>query len=207
MRDFIMKKIIILLLSIAIAVVFLACNNPQESSSATSSTTSLFTSTYSELASSEETLSMVSQEDVSSNVSVPEPPPSSSSPNEGSSSTAPTPTTSSIDTASSSSTAKVVQMADPETGISWDGVSSIVYTYPDGTTGTEKREGATYEQVPGVINTIVGTEHVEYDGKCSDCGKTEGDGTNGSCVQWLMGDVDCPNCGEHVEVRTCHTCG
>ena len=110
-------------------------------------------------------------------------------------------------TTSSSGKATVVQMADPETGISWDGVSPIIYTYPDGTTGTEKRDGATYEQVPGMFNTVVEIKHVEYNGKCSDCGKTEGDGTNGSCVQWLMGDVDCPHCGVHVSVRTCHTCG
>ncbi len=48
-----------------------------------------------------------------------------------------------------------VQAADPETGISWDGVSPIIYTYPDGTTGTEKREGASYEKYPNMFTTIV----------------------------------------------------
>lgn len=107
----------------------------------------------------------------------------------------------------SSGKVTVVQMADPNTGVSWDGKSPIVYTYTDGTTGTVPKDGATYEQVPGVVNTVTETKHVEYDGKCSDCGKTEGDGTNGTCAQWLMGDVDCPICGVHVAVRTCHTCG
>lgn len=125
---------------------------------------------------------------------------------------------------SDSNRVTVVQMADPETGISWDGKSPIIYTYPDGSTGTEKRVGAIYEQVPGMIDTIdpclscgnsvcpgwkdptCCPNYIPYDGKCKQCGKKEGNGTNGTCVQWLMGAVDCPNCGVHVEVRTCHTC-
>ena len=107
---------------------------------------------------------------------------------------------------SSTSGKKVVQRADPETGISWDGVSPIVYTYADGTTGTEKREGATYEAYPGMITTYVTTEKEEYDPHCDHCGKLGGDGTNGTCVRWVLGDVDCPVCGEHVEAHTCHTC-
>lgn len=101
----------------------------------------------------------------------------------------------------------VVQRANPDTGISWDGKSAIVYTYSDGSTGTVPKPGATYEQLPGRFNTIPqsNTSSV-YDGICSKCGKKEGDGTNGTCVQWLMKDVDCPNCGKHVQVRTCHTC-
>ena len=107
-----------------------------------------------------------------------------------------------------SSKPTVVQMADPDTGISWDGKSAIVYTYLDGSTGTTPKPGATYEQVPGIKCTIPQSNaSSEYDGICSKCGKKEGDGTNGTCVQWLMKDVDCPSCGAHVQVRTCHTCG
>lgn len=42
--------------------------------------------------------------------------------------------------------------------------------------------------------------------KCPDCGRTPKDGTNGTCVQFLLA-CDCPNCGVHVEANTCHTCG
>lgn len=101
----------------------------------------------------------------------------------------------------------VVQLADPETGISWDGVSPIIYTYPDGTTGTEKREGATYEQVPGLKTTVLAEYQTDYDNHCDYCGKIMGDGSNGTCSRWLMGDVTCPNCGVLVPGNTCHTCG
>lgn len=40
---------------------------------------------------------------------------------------------------------------------------------------------------------------------CQKCGKACGDGTNGTCVQYVNA-CDCPNCGEHVDSRTCHTC-
>ena len=102
----------------------------------------------------------------------------------------------------------VVQRADPDTGISWDGKSPIIYTYPDGTTGTEKRNGATYEYLPGMKKTVIDEEELkeDYDPYCDRCGKKMGDGTKGTCVAWMMGDVDCPNCGEHVPVHTCHTC-
>lgn len=91
--------------------------------------------------------------------------------------------------------------ANVGTGISWDGVTPIVYTYEDGSTGYEPREGAKYEVYPGLIGRVYLSICF-----CSECGKTSGNGTNGTCVQWLMGDIDCPNCGQHVEVRTCHTC-
>lgn len=105
------------------------------------------------------------------------------------------------------------QLADHETGISWDGVSPIIYTYPDGSTGTEKREGATYEGAPGIITTVV---TVDY-GKemtpsqkpltCTECGKELGDGTNGTCLMyWTGGDHECANCGEIIPEYTCHTC-
>jgi len=40
---------------------------------------------------------------------------------------------------------------------------------------------------------------------CQECGKKNGDGSNGTCVQFLHA-CNCPNCGEHVEANTCHTC-
>ena len=40
---------------------------------------------------------------------------------------------------------------------------------------------------------------------CQKCGKACGDGTNGTCVQYVNACA-CPNCGEHVDSRTCHTC-
>ena len=40
---------------------------------------------------------------------------------------------------------------------------------------------------------------------CQKCGKACGDGTNGTCVQFVSA-CHCPICGEHVDRRTCHTC-
>lgn len=40
---------------------------------------------------------------------------------------------------------------------------------------------------------------------CQDCGKKNGDGTLGTCTQFISA-CECPLCGEHVEARTCHTC-
>ena len=40
---------------------------------------------------------------------------------------------------------------------------------------------------------------------CQKCGKACGDGTNGTCVQYVNA-CDCPSCGEHVDSWTCHTC-
>lgn len=154
----------------------------------------------------------------------------------------------------------IVQRADTNTGISWDGVSPIIYTYPDGSTGTEKRDGATYEYLPGMIQTykierdLTGREvgsiclsckkavgrlskglyckrvniavyctecgafipafkcHTCYNGEdnlfyCEKCGKIMGDGTDETCLSyWTGGEHDCPNCGDTIPVRTCHTC-
>ncbi len=260
-----MKKIIALLLSFAIAVAFTACKTlPQESSSATESTPSTFTSVYSELESSEETTStdQTSKE------------PTSISSQEQTSTVAP-PTPSSVPSSStnsggpSQSTNKVVHpisglplkdRANPETGLSWDGVSPIIYTYPDGTTGTEPKDGATYEYLPGWIETYkvlrdaigrevgsicthcgktVGTyssgtkceqnarafyccccgvfveaftchtcafitNEIPY---CTHCGKISGDGLNGTCLRYWAGNGnECPNCGDFVSVKICHTC-
>ena len=40
---------------------------------------------------------------------------------------------------------------------------------------------------------------------CQDCGKKCGDGSNGTCVQFVNA-CSCPNCGVWVEAWTCHTC-
>lgn len=40
---------------------------------------------------------------------------------------------------------------------------------------------------------------------CQKCGKACGDGTNGTCVQYVNA-CNCPSCGEHVDSWTCHTC-
>lgn len=121
------------------------------------------------------------------------------------------------------STPTIVQAADPKTGISWDGKSKIVYTYSDGSTGTVPKLGATYELFPDWYVTVEGCvvcgkiecpgwygndcpEAVPWDGTCSYCGKVSGDGTNGTCVRWLMSDQICPNCKANVPAHTCHTC-
>lgn len=104
--------------------------------------------------------------------------------------------------------------ADPYTGLSWDGVSPIIYTYPDGTTGTEPMVGATYERKPGVIIAYTGSglgsietsppTNIFY---CEHCGKTCGDGADGTCVRWLVdGEHTCTNCGATVPAHVCHTC-
>lgn len=105
---------------------------------------------------------------------------------------------------------KVVQLADPKTGISWDGVSPITYTYPDGTTGTEPRDGARYEVAPGMYTTInldwENSGPSDYDGTCPHCGKIGGDGTDGTCLHTL-GEMVCPGCGKELPAEVCHTCG
>ena len=40
---------------------------------------------------------------------------------------------------------------------------------------------------------------------CQDCGRKCGDGSNGTCVQFVNA-CNCPNCGKWVEAWTCHTC-
>ena len=99
-----------------------------------------------------------------------------------------------------------VQMADPNTGISYDGKSPIIYTYEDGSKGTEKKKGASYEVIPGLIRYYYPPDEIPWDGTCSHCGKVAGDGLNGTCVRWLMGDMTCPNCGTFVKKGECHTC-
>lgn len=40
---------------------------------------------------------------------------------------------------------------------------------------------------------------------CQECGKACGDGTSGTCVQFVAA-CKCPNCDEAVDSRTCHSC-
>lgn len=40
---------------------------------------------------------------------------------------------------------------------------------------------------------------------CQDCGKKTGDGSAGTCAQFVK-DCACPFCGEHAKAWTCHTC-
>ena len=108
----------------------------------------------------------------------------------------------------------VVQRADIKTGISRDGVSPIIYTYPDGSTGTEPQIGAAYEVLPGMITTVTkyqmpsdSSEPPKDLSLCDHCGKKGGDGTNGTCLRyWGGGDHICDHCGVTIPVNTCHTC-
>lgn len=104
---------------------------------------------------------------------------------------------------------KYVRDANPETGISWDGESKIIYRTAEGLT-TEKTYGGYYEirpnewvQLPYEIKEETVTD------KCEHCGKVRGDGTNGTCIRYSLadGDMTCPNCGKAIPKHTCHTCG
>ena len=106
-------------------------------------------------------------------------------------------------------TKKYVRDADPETGISWDGESKIIYRTAEGLT-TEKTYGGYYEirpnewvQLPYEIKEETVTD------KCEHCGKVRGDGLNGTCIRYSLadGDMTCPNCGRNIPKHTCHTCG
>ena len=110
---------------------------------------------------------------------------------------------------SAQETKKYVRDADPETGISWDGESKIIYRTAEGLT-TEKTYGGYYEirpnewvQLPYEIKEETVTD------KCEHCGKVRGDGTNGTCIRYSLadGDMTCPNCGGNIPKHTCHTCG
>ena len=128
-------------------------------------------------------------------------------------------TTKPSDTTSSSGNSKAsptettagnyVGRADPSTGLSWDGVSPIIYTYPDGTTGTEPREGATYEVVPGVTSTYtipcdaVGREKGSI---CPQCGKEIQTLSSGKYCKQTPNSHYCGQCGSYITAYTCHTC-
>ncbi len=115
-------------------------------------------------------------------------------------------------TSSKSSTAKktkkYVQDANPDTGISWDGKSKIIYRTVNGDT-TVKTYGGYYELRPDQwVLLEEPTEKSEYDGKCEYCGRVSGDGTNGTCVRYSLinEDMSCPNCGKTIPAGTCHSC-
>ena len=100
-----------------------------------------------------------------------------------------------------------VQDANPETGVSWDGKSAIVYRLMSGEETYTKTYGGYYEIRPDEwVLLEEPTEKEVWDGKCHHCGKVSADGKNGTCVRWMMGDEICPNCGEEVKANTCHTC-
>lgn len=104
---------------------------------------------------------------------------------------------------------KYVKDADPETGISWDGESSIIYRTASGLT-TEKTYGGYYEIRPGEwVLLPYENEKEEISDKCEYCGRVRGDGTNGTCLRYSLSDSDmtCPNCGKNIPKHTCHTCG
>ena len=90
----------------------------------------------------------------------------------------------------------------------------IIYTYTDGTTGTVPKNGATYVNFKGFVRVYSDAleqaqEKYPVDDeptRCSDCGKVLGDGTNGTCLRYLMNGHDCPNCGKYVPAQTCHSC-
>ena len=98
--------------------------------------------------------------------------------------------------------------ADVESGISYDGESPIIYTYADGTTGTEKRDGAKYERLPGMWSTVFLPQDAAgryHDDICSSCGKKIGDGTENTCSQSSRSQY-CRHCGKSIIPFTCHTC-
>ena len=104
---------------------------------------------------------------------------------------------------------KYVKDADPETGISWDGESQIIYRTASGLT-TEKTFGGYYELRPGEwVLLPYPIEKEEISDKCDYCGRIRGDGTNGTCLRYSLSDSDmiCPNCGAVIPKHTCHTCG
>ena len=103
---------------------------------------------------------------------------------------------------------KYVKDADPNTGISWDGKSKIIYRTVSGDT-TVKTYGGYYEIRPNKwVLLEYPTKKSEYDGKCPYCGKVSGDGTNGTCIRYSLLDEDmtCPNCNETIPAKSCHTC-
>ena len=104
---------------------------------------------------------------------------------------------------------KYVKDADPETGISWDGESQIIYRTASGLT-TEKTFGGYYELRPGEwVLLPYPIEKEEINDKCEYCGRIRGDGTGGTCLRYSLSDSDmtCPNCGADIPKHTCHTCG
>lgn len=110
---------------------------------------------------------------------------------------------------SAQETKKYVRDADPETGISWDGESKIIYRTAEGLT-TEKTYGGYYEIRPNEwVQLPYDIKEETVTDKCEHCGRVRGDGTNGTCIRYSLadGDMTCPNCGKTIPKHTCHTCG
>ena len=110
---------------------------------------------------------------------------------------------------STQETKKYVCDADPETGISWDGESKIIYRTAEGLT-TEKTYGGYYEIRPNEwVQLPYDIKEETVTDKCEHCGRVRGDGTNGTCIRYSLadGDMTCPNCGRNIPKHTCHTCG
>ena len=104
---------------------------------------------------------------------------------------------------------KVVQEADPKTGISWDGKSPIIYKYKDGTTGTEPKSGAQYEVYPDMWFDVPADSAGRLAGSiCPTCGKVVADGWSegpDTCHQNSASQY-CYACGKWVNAYTCHDC-
>ncbi len=110
---------------------------------------------------------------------------------------------------SAQETKKYIRDADPETGISWDGESKIIYRTAEGLT-TEKTYGGYYEIRPNEwVQLPYDIKEETVTDKCEHCGRVRGDGTNGTCIRYSLadGDMTCLNCGKTIPKHTCHTCG
>ncbi len=101
--------------------------------------------------------------------------------------------------------------------LNWDKNAPVIYTYLDGTTGTDPKLGATYRYNKYEVHTVNAYDlglisYEEFngpgsDGYCSDCGKLKGDGTNGTCTWWLGSETHiCEYCGGTMNPWSCHTC-
>ena len=104
---------------------------------------------------------------------------------------------------------KYVRDADPETGISWDGESKIIYRTAEGLTA-EKTYGGYYEIRPNEwVQLPYDIKEETVTDKCEHCGRLRGDGSGGTCIRYSLadGDMTCPNCGRNIPKHTCHTCG
>ena len=104
---------------------------------------------------------------------------------------------------------KYVRDADPETGISWDGESKIIYRTAEGLT-TEKTYGGYYEIRPNEwVQLPYDIKEETVTDKCEHCGRVRGDGSGSTCIRYSLadGDMTCPNCGRNIPKHTCHTCG
>lgn len=197
-----MKKIVLFCLSILLIATLCSCHVPSELAEAPSPTLTISPTL-------EPTFSPnITLEPTAEPATTPTPSPAPTTKPTTKPTVKPTPKSTATPSVTKNPWKDVVQMADPETGISWDGKSPIIYTYSDGTTGTEKRVGAKYEAYPGVIYTL---EEYQVNPKdhagrpigstCAFCEKTVGSG----CTQEAESKY-CINCGQFLRAYTCHNC-